>query len=403
MRVTTNMSYQSSMRALQKASERLDKASEQMTTGDKFATAGEDPTGMAQKLSLTSKITAFQQYSVNGSLLDSSLTLEGTILDSVTTNLQSAYTLTQKSVNGAMSDSDKKSIASELEQLQTQLYDLMNSKNADGEYIFGGNQSQTQPFVKNDVGDYEFKGDTGQRMIQVAPSVQIAANDSGLSVFQQVATRRTVSSATATDLTIGVSSQSEFDSFFRNQYDFKIPANNQYTISTTASPDQYQITGNNGYTQTGDYIPGEAINFNGVSLTMTAAAGSGPAQQFTLDAPTNDNVLNSLNKMIEALKNSSALTEEEWTSTVANVQTHINNTLDRVGITQGAVGGRQNNLDQVLTSNASLEVIATEARANVAEIDIYEAISNVSQQENALTMAQQAFSKVHSSTLFDYL
>ena len=403
MRVTTNMSYQSSMRALQKASERLDKASEQMTTGDKFATAGEDPTGMAQKLSLTSKITAFQQYSVNGSLLDSSLTLEGTILDSVTTNLQSAYTLTQKSVNGAMSDSDKKSIASELEQLQTQLYDLMNSKNADGEYIFGGNQSQTQPFVKNDVGDYEFKGDTGQRMIQVAPSVQIAANDSGLSVFQQVATRRTVSSATATDLTIGVSSQSEFDSFFRNQYDFKIPANNQYTISTTASPDQYQITGNNGYTQTGDYIPGEAINFNGVSLTMTAAAGSGPAQQFTLDAPTNDNVLNSLNKMIEALKNSSALTEEEWTSTVANVQTHINNTLDRVGITQGAVGGRQNNLDQIMNSNSSLQTITSEAKANVSEIDLYEAISNVSLQENALTMAQQAFAKVNKSTLFDYL
>ena len=403
MRVTTNMSYQSSMRALQKASERLDKASEQMTTGDKFATAGEDPTGMAQKLSLTSKITAFQQYSVNGSLLDSSLTLEGTILDSVTTNLQSAYTLTQKSVNGAMSDSDKKSIASELEQLQTQLYDLMNSKNADGEYIFGGNQSQTQPFVKNDVGDYEFKGDTGQRMIQVAPSVQIAANDSGLSVFQQVATRRTVSSATATDLTIGVSSQSEFDSFFRNQYDFKIPANNQYTISTTASPVQYQITGNNGYTQTGDYIPGEAINFNGVSLTMTAAAGSGPAQQFNLDAPANDNVLNSLNKMIEALKNSSALTEEEWTSTIANVQTHINNTLDRVGITQGAVGGRQNNLDQIMNSNSSLQTITSEAKANVSEIDLYEAISNVFLQENALTMAQQAFAKVNKSTLFDYL
>lgn len=402
MRVTTNMSYQSSMRALQKASERLDKASEQMTTGDKFATAGEDPTGMAQKLSLTSKITAFQQYSTNGSLLDSSLTLEGTILDSVTTNLQSAYTLTQKSVNGAMSATDKKSIASELEQLQSQLYDLMNSKNADGEYIFGGNQSQTQPFVKNDAGDYEFKGDTGQRMIQVAPSVQIEANDSGLSVFQQVATRRTLSS-TSTDLAIGVSSQSEFDSFFRNQYDFTTPANNIYTISTTASPDQYLITGNNGYSQTGDYIPGEAINFNGISLTMAAAAGSGPAQQFTLDAPTNDNVLNSLNTMIDKLKNSSTLTDEEWASTIADVQTHINNTLDRVGIIQGAVGGRQNNLDQIMNSNSSLQTITSEAKANVSEIDLYEAISNVSLQENALTMAQQAFAKVNKSTLFDYL
>lgn len=403
MRITTNMTYQNSTRALQKASERLDKASEQMTTGDKFATAGEDPTGMAQKLSLSSKITAFQQYSTNGSLLDSSLTLEDTILDSVTTNLQSAYTLTQKSVNGAMSAADKKSIASELEQLQTQLYDLMNSKNADGEYIFGGNQSQTQPFVKNDAGDYEFKGDTGQRMIQVAPSVQIAANDSGLSVFQQVATRRTLSAATATDLAIGVSSQSEFDSFFRNQYDFTTPANNVYTISTTAaSPDQYLITGNNGYSQTGDYTPGEAINFNGISLTMAAAASS-TAQQFSLVAPTNDNVLNSLNKMIKDLNNSSSLTAEEWASTIADVQTHINNTLDRVGIIQGAVGGRQNNLDQIMNSNSSLQTITSEAKANVSEIDLYEAISNVSLQENALTMAQQAFAKVNKSTLFDYL
>lgn len=403
MRITTNMSYQNSMRSLQKASERLDKASNQMTTGDKFTTAGEDPTGMAQKLSLTSQIEAFRQYNTNGSLLDSSLTLEGTILDSVTTNLQSAYTLTQKAVNGAMSDSDKKSIASEIEQLQNQLYDLMNSKNADGEYIFGGNQSQTQPFLKNSSGEYIFQGDTGQRMIQVAPAVQIAANDSGLSVFQQVATRRTLSSATATDLTIGVSSQSEFDSFFRNQYDFTTPANNQYTISTTAGPDKYQITGNNGYTQSGDYIPGEAINFNGVSLTMTAAAGSGPAQQFTLDAPTNDNVLNSLNTMIDKLRNASSLTEEEWAATVADIQTHINNTLDRVDITQGAIGGRQNNLEQIMVSNSSLETIASEAKANVAEIDLYEAISNVALEENSLSAAQQAFAKVNQSTLFDYL
>ena len=402
MRITTNMSYQNSMRSLQKASERLDKASNQMTTGDKFTTAGEDPTGMAQKLSLTSQIEAFRQYNTNGSLLDSSLTLEGTILDSVTTNLQSAYTLTQKAVNGAMSDSDKKSIASELEQLQNQLYDLMNSKNADGEYIFGGNQSQTQPFLKNSSGEYIFQGDTGQRMIQVAPAVQIAANDSGLSVFQQVATRRTIST-TASDLSIGLTSQSEFDSFFRNQYDFTTPANNQYTISTTASPDQYQITGNNGYTQSGDYIPGEAINFNGVSLTMTAAAGSGPAQQFTLDAPTNDNVLNSLNTMIDKLRNASSLTEEEWAATVADIQTHINNTLDRVDITQGAIGGRQNNLEQIMVSNSSLETIASEAKANVSEIDLYEAISNVALEENALSAAQQAFAKVNTSTLFDYL
>ena len=99
----------------------------------------------------------------------------------------------------------------------------------------------------------------------------------------------------------------------------------------------------------------------------------------------------------------SSLTDEEWASTIADVQTHINNTLDRVGITQGAVGGRQNNLDQIMNSNSSLQTITSEAKANVSEIDLYEAISNVFLQENALTMAQQAFAKVNKSTLFDYL
>ena len=57
--------------------------------------------------------------------------------------------------------------------------------------------------------------------------------------------------------------------------------------------------------------------------------------------------------------------------------------------------------DDVKGMTITKEVIPT--KANVSEIDLYEAISNVSQQENTLTMAQQAFAKVNKSTLFDYL
>lgn len=403
MRISTNMMYQNSTRSLQKASERLDKASEQMTTGNKFSTAGEDPTGMSAKLSLSSKITAYQQYNTNGNLLDSSLTLEGTVLSSVTTSLQSAYTLVQQSQNGSLSTSDRKSIASELEELQSQLYDLMNSKNADGEYIFGGNQSQTQPFVKDSSGNYLFQGDTGQRMIQIAPSVQIAANDSGLSVFQSVPTRRTASETTAA-LTVSVSSQSEFDSFIRNNYDFVTSANNDYTITTTAgTPDQYQVIDSDGVTvlQSGDYVRGDAITFNGLSLTLDVAAG-GATQGFTLDAPTNDNILNTLSDMIAALKDPT-ITSTDYAAMAADTEIHLKGAMDRVDITQGDVGGRQNNLEQVTDSNSALSTISQEARANVSEIDLYEALSNVVQEVSALSVAQQAFTKINQSTLFDYL
>lgn len=402
MRISTNMMFQNSTSALQKASERLDKANEQMTTGDKFSTAGEDPTGMSTKLSLTSKITAYQQYNTNGGLLDSSLTLEGTVLSSVTTSLQSAYTLVQQSQNGTINLADRKSIASELEELQVQVYDLMNSRNADGEYIFGGNQSQTQPFEKKSSGTYDFTGDTGQRMIQVAPSVQIAANDSGLSVFQSVATRRTAT-PTSTDLKISVSDQSGFNSFVKSNYDFTTSSNNNYLITTyVGSPETYDISDSNGVSlQNGNYVQGAAITFNGLSLTLDVAAG-GTAQSFSVDKPENDNILNTLQQMIDALNNES-ISSDDFAAMAADTEVHLKNTMDRVDITQGAVGGRQNNLEQVMDSNSALSTINKEARANVSEVDLYEAISNVAQQENALTLAQQAFSQVNKSTLFDYL
>jgi flagellar hook-associated protein 3 FlgL len=176
-----------------------------------------------------------------------------------------------------------------------------------------------------------------------------------------------------------------------------------YTINTTAgSPDQYTLTDSSGTTlQTGTYTQGSAFTFNGLSLKMDVAAG-GAAQTFTLDPPTNDNVLNTLTSMIAGLKDSS-LSDDDFSTLVADSEVHIQNALDRIDMTQGAIGGRQNNLSQILDSNTALSTISQDARANVSEVDMYEAISTVTQEQNALSAAQQAFTKVTKSTLFDYL
>ena len=147
-------------------------------------------------------------------------------------------------------------------------------------------------------------------------------------------------------------------------------------------------------------MQGEAVTFNGLSLTINAAANA--TQTFSLDAPKNDNVLNSISAMISAL-NDSTISDEDYSKMAADVEIHITNALDRIDITQGAVGGRQNNLEQVADANTSLATISKEARAEVSEIDLYEAISKVAQEESALSMAQQAFAQVNKSTLFDYL
>ncbi|WP_320151699.1 flagellin, partial [uncultured Tolumonas sp.] len=75
----------------------------------------------------------------------------------------------------------------------------------------------------------------------------------------------------------------------------------------------------------------------------------------------------------------------------------------KVNTTLGELGGRMNNLDQITNSNSALSAIEQEAKAKVSEVDMYEAISKVVQEQNSLTAAQQAYSKIQKSTLFDYL
>jgi len=399
MRITTNMMYDRSVNSLMNTTERVNKASTQLDTGERFTTASEDPAAMAQKLNLTTAISRYQQYNTNGGLLQSSLALEETTLDSLYTSMSSAYSKVQQAINGTNDSTDLDTLASELEQLQSQMLDLMNTKDASGQYIFSGNQTQTPAVGLDGNGQYQFQGDSGQRFTQVSATVQIAANDSGASLFQNVALPR---SATASTGTAAVSSQGQFDSFYRSNYDPATPANNVYSVTTVAgSPDQYEIRNAGGtLLQSGDYTQNEDITFNGLTLNPGVAAGS--SSTFSLDAPESDNVLNTLSDMISALRDGSVSTEQ-LKSLAAKTEGHLTNTQTSINTTLGRIGGRLNNLDTIMTSNDELKTLSKTAKANVSEIDLYEAATNVTQETNALSMAQQAYSMISKTTLFDYI
>ncbi|CAM3946036.1 flagellar hook-associated protein FlgL [Aeromonas bestiarum] len=401
MRITTNMVYNRNISSLNNANERLSTAYEQLQSGDKFKTSGEDPSGMSQKMALTKEIDLFKQYGVNGSLLENSLGHEETVLTALNTAMTSAQTLIQKANDSAVGFDDRKAIASELEGLQKQMFDLMNSKNSQGEFIFGGNQSKTQPFVKDASGNYLFQGDTGQRNIQVSPTVQIAANDSGFNLFEIVPTRRT-SSAGSANIQVGVADQGNFDSFYRNNYDPAL-ASNQYTVTTAAgAPDTYEIRDGGGtLLQSGDYVAGNKIPFNGLELTLDLPAG-GAAQNFVLDPPQNNNILDGMSDFITALQDPN-ITPDTFQVKVADATSHMKNARLNVDQGLGEIGGRMNSLEQVLGSNEGLSTLNQQARAKVSEADLYEVIAALSKEDAALSASQLSFSKISKLTLFDYI
>lgn len=398
MRITTNMSFDRSISYLQSTNTKIDKASQQYNTGMKFTTASENPTGMGNKIRLDAEISTYTQYSVNAGLAADSLGLEETSLNSIYSTLQNVQTQLQSAVNGTYDAYNFDAIATSIEESQSLLYDLMNTKTSNGEYIFSGSQAGQQTMVKTDKG-YECMADAGFRQVKVSSSVQVTTSDSGLSLFEQCATSRTMKDND--DVSIKYVNIEAVNSFVDNCYDATKPDEKNgfnINIGTDANGGKiYTITnlGTGKVLQEGAVTTNGTISFNGMEIE----AKDGDVY---FNKPENTNVLNTLQKAIEALRNVD-MNSEERATILSQVQVDIATANEKINVALGHVGARLNNIDNVINSNESISVIKQETLANISEVDVYDVTSELLKQQNALSVAQQTFSAVNGSTLFDYI
>jgi len=163
---------------------RLNQTQMQLSTGKKILTPSDDPVAAARIIDLNQSIKQTQQYQSNSDAARQRLSLEGEVLQNATTILQRINELGIQGLNATCSSSDRTTIATEMEGLNEQLLGLANTQNANGEYLFSGFKSATQPFSKNTAGGgYTYAGDSNQRLLQIGETRQIADGDPGSNVF----------------------------------------------------------------------------------------------------------------------------------------------------------------------------------------------------------------------------
>ena len=109
--------------------------------------------------------------------------------------MQRIRELTVQAGGGALSAADRKAIANELGERENELLNLMNSRNARGEYLFSGYLGKTEPFIRNPDNTYSYQGDEGQRSLQVASSTTVAINDNGRELFEAASNANRISNS----------------------------------------------------------------------------------------------------------------------------------------------------------------------------------------------------------------
>ena len=361
-----------------------------------------------QVVRLTEELEKITQFNRNNDLLKNTLEQEEAILSNLTKSMNRARVLMVQAGNGILSIEDKKAISIEIGEIRDEVFDLMNTRNASGEYIFAGYQSQSPAFAFDPTAagnQYFFQGDDGINKIQVSTSVTLQGNSSGKEVFEDVFARFTTSitgSAGVTSASLNIKQQAAYDSFFEANYDAVTAANNNYRATIIAPGNQVRIdnVGTATTIATIGFTSGQPFNFNGIEFNITGGVGN--TVDFRLDPPEKENIAQTLHDFYNALNNEN-LTDDQYRDALADALVGADNGMLSLANATSALGGRINVANSVFESNLDLEIANKTARSKIEDVDYAEAVAELSKQETALQAAQATFPRVTGLNLFDFI
>jgi flagellar hook-associated protein 3 FlgL len=281
MRISTSQFYETTNASYQRNYANYIKTAEQSSSGVKMVTASDDPVGAARVLQLSQQNAMLTQYASNISSINNNAANTETALKGIVDALQSAQELAVKAGNGAYTDADRKSTADELQELQKTILGLMNTQDANGQYLFAGSDGSAAPYSMNADGTYSYHGNQTAVNLAVGDGLVLANNTTGWDAFEKaVNTTRTSATLTtpATDdgkvgLSGGVvSSTSSYNASFIDGQPYSLSF-----VSDPAGP-KYVITDKNGTDVTGDAASAgsfdfsnsanQTVKFRGVDFTL---------------------------------------------------------------------------------------------------------------------------------------
>lgn len=396
MRLSTSWMQQTAINSILNNQSAMAQTQAQLSSGKRILNASDDPVAAAQVLGLQQVEDANQQYQRNIDSATAQLGLEGNALTQVTNILQSARSLALEGNNATESPSDRAAIATQLQQMFSQLVQTANSTDGQGNALFAGNAVLGTPFVQGAGYGVTYAGDDGQRMVAAAPGMQVATGDPGSSVFMNVpaGNGRFVVQAGASNagsLVVGASSVANTSTYTPGSYTVTFAADGTWQAVNAA--------GDNVGSGTYNSASGGAITFNGMQIQLDGTPAAGDT--LTVQSGATQSMFASLGNLINAFRN---LPAGSQSSNVVNQQIEgIDQSLQRVQDVQAQVGARTNTLTQQKTTEGNLDVQYQGSISNLQNVDMASAIGQLNLQQVALEAAQQTYVRVQGMSLFNYL
>ncbi len=416
MRISSLQAFNNGVAGLQRNYANVTRTQEQISTGNRILTPADDPVASVRLLQLEQQQNVLVQYGENLTAAKNGLTQEEVTLNSANTILQRVRELAVQAGNGALSSQDRSSIAAELQEREDELLSLMNTRNARGEYLFAGFQGKTQPFVREPDGSYSYRGDEGQRKLQIASSLQIPISDNGKQTFVNIIDAgrlQATPSGALPGLRVGAPLVQDEVAFSGTQ---PFPPGGIEIEFDATNPQNYEIrsitpsavlgTG----TLDSDPAKQDKLVFRGVEVHFDGTPAGGEVVQITPRQVggrdvQKQGVLETIATLRQALVDAPDTPEGslEVRDAVALGLANLDHAMITLDGVRGDIGARLNIVETTQTDNEDVVLVNKSVQAQLRELDYAEALSRLSFQSIVLEAAQQSYVKIAGLSLFNQL
>ena len=403
MRISTSQIFQSGVDQLGTLQGNLAKTQMQLSTNRRILTAADDPIASARAVEVTQSQSVNTQYATNRANARASLSQVEGALQGTTLLLQDVQTMVVAAGNGALSQSDRNAMATELSGRLEDLIGIANSNDGNGGYLFAGFKSSTPPFTQSATGA-AYNGDQGARQLQVGSARQLAISDSGSSIFENIPTGngRFVTAAAPANTGTGVASSGAV-------INAGAVTGNGYAISFSAGGTAFSVIDQStglapaGMSGPQPYKSGQQITFDGLSIDIKGAPAD--SDTFSVTPSEKQSVFQTLADMINVLRapGSGAAANAALTNGLGKAQENLGAALDNVLGVRASVGARMKELDTLDGAGEDLNIQYAATLSNLQDLDMVATISQFSQQQFALEAAQKSFKSMSSLSLFNYI
>ena len=426
--------FNESVQGILRAQQQTFQTQQQISSGQRIVSPADDPVASARIAQVNQEVSRVEQYIDNADSVESRLKLEENQIQQVSSLLFRIRELTVQAGGLALTQTDRQGVAAELDTRLEELFDLANTRDANGEYIFAGYQGGVQPFVKTQAGEYLYQGDDGQRLVQISSSTQIAMSDSGKSIFMDIDSASKLMAArdepgnssnatiTASSIDNTIDAADGLTNYARNSYpeDYMVVyddgAYNIYSRTdflanngVLAAPINAAPIPDTGSPMT---IDANAIDMApatpditnlGWSITVTGTPADG--DRFYVDSTEKQGLLTTVARVSEALKSLSDSPADKLVldDVLADTLDNLSAAEDNMSRIKAQIGARQNTLDSVRLLHEGAQIVNQEVLSELRDLDYTEALSRLSLETFTLQAAQQSFAKISNLSLFNFL